>query len=192
MMDYTLRAARIIAHGPARRIDVGEVAGEVFFEAAGIGLDADAFHAGRAVQAGERRRAVAALGALLRRPGTRVTVELDGRIRRQRVLQAVVSNGPWYGWGFEVAPGARLDDGLLDLVIFGDSRIRVLRELIAAAIDRDRPARGRRYRARRITLRAARELVVHADGRVIGPLPQTFSVRPGALAVFAPAPDGRL
>ena len=179
-------AATLIARSTARSIDVGEVAGRVFFEAAGIGLDADAFGAGRAIKRGERALAVAALGALLRRRSARVKIEIDGRATWHRILEAVVCNGPWYGWGFEVAPGAIVDDGRLDLVLFGDSRRRVLRELVAAAIARDRPAHGRRYRGRRITFSSSRELAVHADGVVVGTLPQTFTVRPRALRVFAP------
>jgi diacylglycerol kinase (ATP) len=179
-------AAKLIARAAMREIDVGEVAGKVFFEAAGIGLDADAFTAGRAIQRGQRGQALAIIAALFRRRSARVRIEIDGRSRWQHVLQAVVSNGPWYGWGFEVAPGARLDDGMLDLVIFGDSKLRVLRELVAAALDRDRPARGRRFRGKRITFTATRELTVHADGIVVGPLPQTFVCRPKALRVLAP------
>ena len=184
--DDAPAAAEVIAASTMRMIDVGEVGGQLFFEAAGIGLDADAFRATRSVQRGEHGRALAALGGLVRRSGVRVRVDVDGRVRTHRVLQAVVSNGPWYGWGFEVSPGALVDDGLLDLVIFGGSRLRVLREIIAAAVDRDRPAKGRRYRGRRITLSATRELTVHADGVVVGTLPQTFTVRPKALQVFAP------
>ena len=179
-------AAQVIAAGNIRAIDVGEVAGQVFFEAAGIGLDADAFTAGRAIQRRDRGFAVAALGAFVRRRGVRVRIDVDGRVRSHRILQAVVSNGPWYGWGFEVAPGARVDDGKLDLVVFGDSKLRVLREMVAAAISRDRPARGRRYQGARITLSATRELTVHADGLIVGNLPQTFTVRPKALKVYAP------
>ena len=181
-----LAAAEIIARGDVRAVDVGEVAGQVFFEAAGIGLDADAFTAGRAIQRGDRGFAMAALGALIRRRGIRVRIDVDGRVRSHRILQAVVSNGPWYGWGFEVAPGARVDDGKLDLVIFGDNKLRVLREMIAAAIDRDRPARGRRYLGARITLSATRDLAVHADGVIVGNLPQTFTVKPKALKMYAP------
>lgn len=184
--DDPRAAADLIARSAARRVDVGEVGGTLFFEAAGIGLDADAFTAGRAIQRGHHGLALAAVRSLVRRRGVRVRIEIDGRSRWQRVLQAVVSNGPWYGWGFQVAPGAHIDDGKLDLVIFGDSRLRVIRELVAAAIDRDRPARGRRYRGSRITLSATRELVVHADGIIVGPLPQTFVCRPRALRVFAP------
>jgi diacylglycerol kinase (ATP) len=185
--DDPQAAATLITRSSTREIDVGEVGGQVFFEAAGIGLDADAFRASRAVQRGQRDLALAALGAFFRRRSVRVGIDVDGTTRSRRILQAVVSNAPWYGWGFEVAPGARMDDGELDLVIFGDSKLSVLREIIAAAIDRDRPARGRRYRGRRITLTTlGEEVTVHADGIVVGPLPQTFVCRPRALRVFAP------
>ena len=184
--DDRRAAAQVIADGNVRAIDVGQVGQTLFFEAAGIGMDADAFTAGRAIQRGDRGFAMAALGAFIRRRGVRVRIDVDGRVRTHRILQAVVSNGPWYGWGFEVAPGARVDDGKLDLVVFGDNKLRVIREMIAAAIDRDRPARGRRYRGARITLSATRELAVHADGVVIGNLPQTFVAKPQALKVYAP------
>ena len=46
--------------------------------------------------------------------------------------------------------------------------------------------KARVYRGARITLSATRELAVHADGVVVGNLPQTFTIRPKALAVFAP------
>ncbi|MEA2661648.1 MAG: hypothetical protein QOH08_1220 [Chloroflexota bacterium] len=184
--DDPRAAAEIIARSTMRKIDVGEVRGEVFFEAAGIGLDAEAFNAGRAIKRGQRGLALAAIGSLLRKRSARIRIDIDGRVRSFRVLQAVVSNGPWYGWGFEVAPGASVDDGKLDLVVFGDSKRRVLRELVAAAMARDRPAHGRRYRGARITFSGTTELMVHADGVVVGPLPQTFTVRPRALRVYAP------
>jgi diacylglycerol kinase (ATP) len=186
--DDPRAAAEIIAGSAARPIDVGAVGGHLFLEAAGVGLDADMLTAGRALQHGERGLAVAAIGALLRRRGARVRIDVDGRTHTHRVLQAVVCNGPWYGWGFSVAPDAAIDDGLLDLVIFGDSRWQVLRDVVAAAIHHDRPARARRYRGKRITLSATRELAVHADAQVVGNLPQTFTVRPNALKVFAPRP----
>ncbi|HEY8655935.1 MAG TPA: diacylglycerol kinase family protein [Candidatus Limnocylindria bacterium] len=185
--DDRIAASRIIAAGHHREIDVGRVGDHLFFEAAGIGLDAHAFEAGHAFQRGERSSAIAAIGALLRRSGVRVQFETDGRRHSHRVLQAVVCNGPWYGWGFEVAPGARIDDGRLDLVVFGGGRLAVLRELIAAAVDRDRPARGRRYLGKRIVLSSREPLEVHADGQLVGALPQTFETLPRALRVFAPA-----
>ena len=62
--------------------------------------------------------------------------------------------------------------------------------MIAAFLDRGRPARGRRYRGARIILSATSELRVHADGAIVGNLPQTFNVRPNALKVYAPRKKG--
>ncbi|SRR5712691_239402 len=45
-------AARVIAQRKVKRADVGEVAGKVFFENCGIGLDADAFGAARLAERG--------------------------------------------------------------------------------------------------------------------------------------------
>ncbi len=177
-------ATERIAQKRVRQLDVGRVAGRLFFEAAGVGLDADAFGAGRALQRREHALVRSALHALLARRGARLQVEVDGRRSRHRCLQAVVSNGPFYGWGFEVSPGAILDDGELDLVLFSDNRVRVVREFIAAVVGRDRPPRGRRYRGRRITLRSRERIHVHADGVPVGELPQTFEILPGALRVF--------
>lgn len=179
-------AAAALIGGKVRAIDVGRVGGELFFEAAGIGLDAEAFHAAWAFKRGRTAYALSLIGALLRRRSGRVEALVDGKRRTLRVLQAVVSNAPYYGWGFEVAPHALIDDGLLDLTIFGDRRRTILREFIAAAIARDRAPHGRRHRGRSITLSSRGPLDVHADGRLVGRLPQTFECLPRALRVFAP------
>ncbi|MFN2520856.1 MAG: diacylglycerol kinase family protein [Candidatus Limnocylindria bacterium] len=178
-------AADRIARKRTRTVDVGRVAGRFFFEAAGVGLDADAFHAGHALVRRDRALVLAALGALVTRRGAVLEIDVDGARRRHRCLQAVVSNGPFYGWGFAVAPDARMDDGQLDLTLFADDRLRVAREFVAAMLGRDRPPRGRRYLGASITMRSREQVRVHADGVPVGELPQTFEVLPGALRVFA-------
>ncbi len=183
--DDLAAAADRIGRKRVRAVDVGRVAGRFFFEAAGIGLDADAFHAGHALVRRDRALVLAALGALITRRGAVLEVDVDGRRRRHRCLQAVVSNGPFYGWGFAVAPDARIDDGRLDLTLFADDRVRVAREFVAAVLGRDRAPQGRRYIGSRITMRSGEQVRVHADGVPVGELPQTFEVLPGALRVFA-------
>ena len=81
-------------------------------------------------------------------------------------------------------PTRIIDDMSFSVSVGG--RLAVLRELIAAAVDRDRPARGRRYLGKRISLSSREPLEVHADGQLVGSLPQTFEALPRALRVFAP------
>src|SRR6185503_19248811 len=51
---------------------------------------------------------------------TPVTVELDDGERRGRMHDVVVANGVWHGGGMKLAPDARPDDGLFDVVLIGD------------------------------------------------------------------------
>ncbi len=55
---------------------------------------------------------------LLRYSGSRMTVHVDGRKTAQgRLFCAIVANTRWEGGGMCVAPQARPDDGLLDLIL---------------------------------------------------------------------------
>ena len=52
---------------------------------------------------------------------TRVTVELDGDVRREGAMHdVIVANGRFHGGGMKLAPEARQDDGLFDVVLIGD------------------------------------------------------------------------
>ena len=53
-----------------------------------------------------------------------------------------VANGPYVGAAYALAPDARIDDGLLDVVVFRDSSVlRVLIHLAFVATPANRPSR---------------------------------------------------
>lgn len=181
-----LAAADVIAAGRVRSIDVGMAGETPFFEAAGIGLDADAFAAGRAIRAQQGGLLLAALRAMLGRRSARLVIDVDGRRHERRALQCVVSNAPYYAWGFAVAPDAVLDDGMLDLTLFSDDRLSVLVEFVRASVGADFVPRTRRFRGRVIAIGSRDALPVHADGAIVGTLPRTFAARPRALRAYVP------
>src|SRR4029077_12290481 len=52
---------------------------------------------------------------------TLVTVELDdGERREARMHDVIVANGRWHGGAMLLAPDAKPDDGLFDIVLIGD------------------------------------------------------------------------
>lgn len=58
--------------------------------------------------------------------GNRMTVSVDGRAFTGNFLLAAVANGTTYGGGFRAAPRARMDDGLLDVLLVNKvSRLKV-------------------------------------------------------------------
>lgn len=198
-----LAALDLVGAGESRNLDVGlawhpaddeDPADDppshatAFFEAAGVGLDAEGFGA---VDVGERHGTWMALRhawQALRRRRTPMRLQVDGRRLRTAAPAVTVCNGPYHGLGFAVAPAADPADGLLDLVVFsGMSRVDVIRHFLAVA--RGRPRREPRMRyltARRIRISSTGPLPVHGDGEPLGATPIAFAVLPGALRIFVP------
>ena len=65
---------------------------------------------------------------LIRKPGVRAQVSLDGGEPEQRsMLLTSVANGSWCGGGFHSSPLALLDDGVLDVLLIKNvTRVRFL------------------------------------------------------------------
>lgn len=117
----------------------------------------------------------------------RVTVEVDGRSETLDVYQVIVANGRRTGGNIAVAPEARLDDGLLDLVLIravDPAELVVLGPQLLLGQHLDNEAVEAR-RAERVSLRSEPRMRFRADGEEIGEDPVEFRVLPGALAVMA-------
>ncbi|MGI5479173.1 diacylglycerol/lipid kinase family protein [Streptomyces lavendofoliae] len=119
------------------------------------------------------------------RPATyRVTV--DGTVHERRGYTVVAANSGFYGFGRRVAPDARVDDGLLDVVVIRHAPKRLfftmMNELRTGAHLR-RP-QVEVLRGEEIRIEADRDLPYGADGEVDATLPVTVRVCPGALRVL--------
>jgi diacylglycerol kinase (ATP) len=184
-------AVQVIAEGHERSIDVGEVVGwGPFLEAVAVGIHAELFAEAAALDAGDARAPLRAIRTALSYQPSRLTLELDkGRTVRTRALVTSISNGPFAGIGFTVAPGARMDDGLLDVRVFERfSRWELVRHFWAIAAGRRRyEPRVQTLRSATVRLRGASPLRVRADGEEVGTTPVELRVRAGALRVIAPA-----
>ncbi|HKW78723.1 MAG TPA: diacylglycerol kinase family protein [Candidatus Limnocylindria bacterium] len=117
------RLASFIAQARPRRIDVGEVNGRVFLNAAGVGIDgyvAERIIATARVVGPTLGYFVGALvGVATYRPRP-MRVSIDGQTRVGDHLVVVAANGTHFGSGMHVAPLAQLDDGVLDVIVGGD------------------------------------------------------------------------
>ena len=177
-----------------RLIDLAVADGITYAAMAGIGVDAAVVGAtpGR-LKARAGWLAYAAAGtrhALGRR--TAFELRLDGAapLRRQ-ARSVVVGNAGVLPGGFTLLPGARLDDGLLDVGILAPSSplgwARVAYRIMAGTGHED--LRLERHKAHRVEIRAASELPRQADGEVISPgRSLTVTVTPAALLVQVPGP----
>ena len=179
-------AARVIAERKVKRSDVGEVAGKLFFETCGIGLDADAFGAARLAERGRWGPAFRRIVRWATAGSHRVEITVDGKTERHRVLQILIVNSPYYGWALPIVPNADMTDGLLDVAIFPrKGRLQLLGSM-ARIWHTGRPGKPPRLlRGKVIEIASSEAVPVHADGQIAGRLPVTVRCCEGALRVFA-------
>lgn len=190
-MDEAI-AVLTVAH--TRTVDTAVCNGEPFVNAAGVGFDAEV--GARVAGAPARWNGMAAylwaVGVSLRDLTYRsVRVVADGEVAYEGAsLLVSCQNGPRTGGSFRFAPEARLDDGLLNLVIGGRvGRIGVLDLLPRVVMGRHQGhAKVTSLRARRIGMRWQQPRHWHTEGELHAP--ETLfeiEVRPASLRVLAPA-----
>jgi len=186
-----LEAAKVLAEGHIRCVDLGQVNGRYFLLWAGIGLDAQIT---KEVEP-ETKRHLGALafviaGIVVAREfaGTRVRVTIDGHEVKRRAILIVASNAQLYAGIMRLAAQARLDDGLLDVLIFkGQGFPAILRHIFSVLTNRHlRDPEVDYYQARRVQISAAKPLAVHADDEPFTTTPVEISVVPQALRIVVP------
>jgi YegS/Rv2252/BmrU family lipid kinase len=184
-------ACAVVATGSERVLDVGDVGGRTFVGIASLGFDSDASRIANTAPArlGRLVYVYAALRALAAWQPARFDLRIDGAPLQFSGYSVAAANAPGYGGGMLLAPAARLDDGLFDVVLTG----RLPKRRFLAALPKvfkgthvDEPG-VRVLRARELQVDADRPFVVYADGDPIGSTPVTIRVEPGALRVLAPA-----
>jgi YegS/Rv2252/BmrU family lipid kinase len=185
-------AVDLIAAGSVRAIDVGEVDGRRFLCIASCGFDSDANRIANEAQLvrGRLVYVYAALRALAAwRPAT-FTITTGGHRRTVTGYTVAVANGAAYGGGMYLAPEARLDDGMLDVVTVAQvSRLRFLANLPSVFSGRHTDNdEVETFRAEEVTVEADRAFAVYGDGDHLTDLPATFRVVPRSLLLIAPAP----
>jgi diacylglycerol kinase (ATP) len=166
------------ANGPARSC--------YFINVAGAGLDAYVLER---LPPGVPRRLGYMVG-VLRSLATYVppefTVEVDGRTHRRRLYLALLSMTPFCGGGMHVAPAARTDDGLLDVVEVEPLRLPLelpkLRRIYDGRLPEEHFAKYDLGRIVRID--AAPAVGVQADGQLVGRTPFVATLLPGAITTL--------
>ena len=125
-------------------------------------------------------------------PG-RYLLSVDGVDHEYAAATIVVANSAYYGKGMKIAPDARIDDGVLDVVVIeAASRLELLRSL-PTVYDGSHVHRPEVtvHRGKRVELRgdARTPIPLGGDGERLGALPGTsvepavVEVQPGALPI---------
>jgi len=183
-------AARLVQETVGRKIDVGRMNDRFFANGAGVGFDARVSKAARAFRwpIGNLVYLIAIVRCMIDGIATpEITIEADTLQWRGPVTLTNVSNGPWVGGMFHIAPMAKNDDGRLELVVADPvSRLRLF-SLLPKLI------RGEHMNeteithsgAQRITIESSAAMPSHLDGEIQALATRfEFEVLPGALTLL--------
>ncbi|MEU2895607.1 diacylglycerol kinase [Streptomyces sp. NPDC006967] len=187
-------AGRMIADalrcGRVRDVDLGRIGEHWFGAVLASGFDSRVNDRGNRMRLplGRLKYDVAMVAELAAFRPLPYRITLDGgEVREVEATLVAVGNGPSYGGGMRICPGADLTDGLFDVTVVGEcSRATLLRVF-------PRVYRGTHVGHPAITVLraasvglAAEDVTGYADGEPVGPLPLTARCVPGALRVVGP------
>jgi YegS/Rv2252/BmrU family lipid kinase len=183
-------AVQVALEGEERLLDLGDVDGAPFVGIASLGFDSDANRIANEAKLirGNLVYLYAALRALAAWKHATFHVAVDGDVHEVKGYSVAVGNSKAYGGGMIVFPHAKLDDGVLDVMLVGEApKLRFLRDLPKVFkgehVDEDRVTF---LRGQVVEVSADRPFVVYADGDPIGELPVRVSVTKQCLRVVVP------
>jgi YegS/Rv2252/BmrU family lipid kinase len=184
-----VEAAKLLQTGQERRIDLAEVAGKTYLGILSAGIDSDVSRIANDTRLplGTNVYVYGTLRALVSWKEARWEVIVDGVTHSYTGFSVAVANSGVFGGGMFLAPDAKLDDGLLEVVmVHRNPKYRYLMGLgrVFRGTHLDDPALEL-VQGREITFSADRPFTAYADGDPIADLPVTVRVLPGALRVVA-------
>ena len=196
--DYTSACSRLTGQGRLL-IDVGIVEYKsegqslqrFFVNAADVGFGAAVIEASKHLSKHFGRtinyalRVVRGLRSLSSYRNKDVTLRVENKVEATCICVMVVANGRYFGGSMYVAPHAKLDDGLLDVVIVGDvGKFELLK--IWPTLYRGSHITHPKIRVKKVTsvtIQSSARLLVEADGELLGEGPASFWVMPSALTI---------
>jgi YegS/Rv2252/BmrU family lipid kinase len=112
----------------------------------------------------------------------------EGQTWSGRIVNIAVANGQYFGGGMHIAPHARMDDGLFDVIILGDlGRAEALR--VGRGIYRGTHLgcpKVEHFRTRYLEACSSERVLLDLDGEQPGRLPARFEVVSGILPLIVP------
>ena len=185
-------ACDVLALGRVQQLDVADINGRAYLGIASSGLDSDAGDLANSTRfrakLGQLVYVYATLRALRAWRPAHWQVVVDGEPHAFTGYSVAVCNSGVFGGGMALAPDARLDDGMLDVVTIGDipkhKYLGSLPKVFTGAHIREPGVEL--MRGKEIAFHADRPFNVQADGDPVADLPATVRVQPGALRVLVP------
>jgi len=186
-----VEALMLAATGEARAIDVGSVNGRTFINVASAGFGAEVTaetpEGIKRILGGAAYGLMGLVKAFTMTPHSGTIITPDGTYVGRMMLMAI-GNSRLAGGGFQVAPRALLDDGLLDLVVVPDVAFPETGSLVSELVrlGTEEPQRVLYRQLPAFELQADSEVLMNLDGEPMREKSFRVEVHPGRLKLVLP------
>ncbi|MGF7186543.1 YegS/Rv2252/BmrU family lipid kinase [Desulfitispora alkaliphila] len=186
-----IEASILLGQLRTKLVDLGQVNGRKFLNMAGIGVDAnvaqyineyDGFLKGHAAYL------LAMLKAILKYKPIPVQIKSCQGDMFYNVIMIAVANAKHVGGGIPIAPEAVIDDGNLDIIIIEEmSKLEIIKSipLLLKGEHLSHP-KVHNFKCKHLEGISEESVLVHADGDIIGYLPQTFYIEKKSIEIIVP------
>ncbi len=184
-------ACDAILYGQTITVDVATANGLRYLGVAGLGFDSEVAAYANAHTTWLRGSLIylySIFRVLPRFTPRHVKLTVNGSERAEEIMFACVGNSRQYGGGIRITPDAKVDDGLLDLLlVHRTTRLQLLKTLPRAYTGSHvRSAFVETARGSQFTFQSEHPLEVYADGERLTQTPVTFALDAEKLKIVVP------
>lgn len=191
LTDGVEQATDVLVAGHQRQVDLVRLDDRVFLNASAGGFTAETsanVTSDLKRVAGKLAYLIGGARALLEYSPVPVRIEGGGHVVETDLQLFAVCNGAYIGGGHQLAPTARLDDGLVEVCVVRATSSPEFLALLPRLSSGDHIEDDDvvYFRTKEVTLTFARPIKVNTDGEVLEASRCHYRVAPGAVRVLAP------
>lgn len=184
-------ALKAILSGQTREIDLGEFTysdGKYYFiNLLGTGFVSNvAYRAGKYKILGSLSYILGVLEEVIVLRSSKIELTIDGRLIKREAVFTEICNSRCTGGNMMMAPDARIDDGLLDVIILNKVSRRKLLSLFPSLFKGDhvKDDAVEVFKGKNISLKSDYPLVLTPDGEIFGKTPIEVKIHPRKIKMF--------
>ncbi|PCJ32682.1 MAG: hypothetical protein COA99_16300 [Moraxellaceae bacterium] len=190
LVDPVVKAIQQLNHGKEIRIDTVKMNGRPFVNLAGLGFDGWVSYKLKE----SKFRGFLGYGKIVTQESFKFKpqtyqINIDGKILEEECLCLEIVNAPMFGYNFEIAPHAKFNDGILEMVIVKKMTPWKLPQLAWHSFQKTINESGltKCYSGKNIKVKIVEETAVHIDGEgMLVNEDLEFSINPLSLSVWVP------
>ena len=182
---------RVIIGGKTKAVDLGEFSyskGKHFFiNLLGTGFVSNvAYRARKYKKLGSLSYIFGVLEEVVVLKSTKIEITIDGKLFKREAVFTEICNSRYTGGDMLMAPNAKIDDGLLDIVILNKVSRRKLLSLFPLLFKGEHILDDavEVFTGKNISLKSDKKLVLTPDGETFGETPIDVIMHPGKIEMF--------